>query len=526
MKNETHKSEFDQIKDVIIEYLNHWYYFVIFLIICGVIGGIYYVKKTPVKNVSAMVAIRHDESLVSAAGQSSALANAFGMGSATENVEDETLKMYSQGNVKKVVKKLGINALYYKTNLGGILKENLYNNPPIAITAGDVLPDTLMPVLKFNLKVTETKTKVTLKIGFKTIGKYEIASFPTTIETPYGPFYFSKTRAYNEDDLPLSLAVTYGSNDFAAQVWQSLLVVDFEKKNSDIIHLSMASEDPLFSRKVLEETINVYNEDWFNDKNNVTNKTVLYLEDRISEIVDSLNVADRDIEMFKDKYNLTDIGSDVSYYMTANATLEGNMIELQNQLDLLDIISDFVNDEKNKYEMIPYDISSSGTALGNLVSAYNALLLRRNESVSEMSTIYDSQINQQRENLLRSLNNFKKGTELTLQNLRKKEKENLSLLRNFPSLEVEFLHLRREQERYQRTLSLVLGMKEETSLKAVSLLPKLKVISEPFIENKPLSPSLVKVALLIIFFGGIVFPISMIYGIPYIESWFRKRRNK
>jgi hypothetical protein len=47
------------------------------------------------------------------------------------------------------------------------------------------------------------------------------------------------------------------------------------------------------------------------------------------------------------------------------------------------------------------------------------------------------------------------------------------------------------------------------------------VIDPPYAINKPLAPNKIKTMLVVIFIGGILIPLSIIYSIPYI-----RRRKK
>jgi len=132
----------------------------------------------------------------------------------------------------------------------------------------------------------------------------------------------------------------------------------------------------------------------------------------------------------------------------------------------------------------------------------------------------------QREALLKTVDNVKKGLILSVQNLKKKESEINSKMGEIPIIEKDYLALKRNQELQQNLYIFLLEMKVETGVKGVSLLPKLKVIDEPYVVNKPVEPSLMKVAITTLFFGIIVFPLGAIYGFPLINNYLRKRKEK
>jgi hypothetical protein len=56
-------------------------------------------------------------------------------------------------------------------------------------------------------------------------------------------------------------------------------------------------------------------------------------------------------------------------------------------------------------------------------------------------------------------------------------------------------------------------------------LPKLKVIDEPYVINKPIEPNRMKVAITTLFFGGLL-SLSTIYGFPVIKNYIRRRKEK
>jgi uncharacterized protein involved in exopolysaccharide biosynthesis len=144
---------------------------------------------------------------------------------------------------------------------------------------------------------------------------------------------------------------------------------------------------------------------------------------------------------------------------------------------------------------------------------------------SSLAKTLDMQIGLQRNVLTLSLTNMKKGLEITLNNLKIKEKEFMTKLGYVPSIERDYIQLKREQEIQQAVYLLLLEMQIETGVKGMILLPKLKVINEPYAELKPIEPNMMKVALITILFGGFVLPISFIYSIPYFENRIKRRKD-
>ncbi|MDR0836407.1 MAG: hypothetical protein LBN11_07520 [Tannerella sp.] len=530
-ENKDQKSEFEYLKEKVLFLLKYWYCFVITMIICVVIASIYVKNKKPVLSILSTVSLRHNESITSGAsmGKSKSVLSAFGFGGGSENIEDESIKMQSQGYVKKVIKELGLNTEYTQSQFFGFNKTKLYDKSPILLSADKDRADTLAPLVVFKVNIRENVTKIKMKVGRKTIGQYEVKSFPADLETPLGKFTLSKSNYYDNYKRPVNVNILYSSYDFMAQIYRKMIEVDFEKKTSDLINLKVLSDNVPSAKAFINSLIVNYNQEWDIDKNTVTQRTENYISEILASTIDNLYKADLNIKDFKDKHHLTDIEADVKYNFAVKGELQPAIMEVTSQLKMIEIIADFIQDEKNKYALIPYNAASQDKSLSEVTSQYNELLSKRNDmySTTEHSSIaksLDTQIELQRNVLVQSLNNMRKGLEITLSNLKSKEKEYTTKLGYIPSIERDYIQLKREQEIQQAVYLLLLEMQIETGVKGVSLLPKLKVIDEPYAELKPVEPNMMKIALTVILLGGFILPVCIIYAIPYFKNRTRKKR--
>ena len=532
MRTRDDKSEFEQIKDFVFLCLRHWYYFVISMVICVILAFVYIKVKIPVKLVTAQVSLRHDESLLSGSSvsRSQSLLSAFGLGSNSQNIEDETIKMGSQGYLKKIVRKYDLNFDYTQSDFFGLIKKKLYDQSPLILSTNEAISDTITPML-FTLNVKKDQTTVTVKYLKKVIGKYEVNTFPSVLETPVGTFTISKSPYYDLYDMPMKIKVFHANYDYMTQIYRKSIEVDFEKKTSDLIQLGMKTENVILAKKILNEIITNYNEEWESDKDLVTERTHYFIEKRLSTVNEALIQADLDIQNFKDLHNLTDIFADVEYYLTLSGELQPHLLEAETQLKIIDLVVDFVKDEKNKYALFPLNPNMATQAMAEVIGKYNEALTKRNEAFttnnqSPLVQDLSERVEVQREALLQSVENFKKSSQIAVDNLKKKESEIKNKIGKIPTIEKDYLQLKREQELQTTIYIFLLEMREETGVKGVSLLHKLKVIDEPYVINKPVEPNLLKVIIVTLFFGGIVLPLSSIYGFPLITNCLRRKKEK
>jgi uncharacterized protein involved in exopolysaccharide biosynthesis len=532
-------TESEKIKAFFLLCLKNWYLFIGFFFVCLIWGLIYYKTATPVFSIESKVYIAEDESLAGGGGSMSSsarsLASAFGVssgGSGKMNIEDETDKLGSHGYIRDVVKNLELNKLYNKTEFFGFIKKPLYDMPPVKLETAPEMADTLSGFVIFSLDIKENGTEVTMKYNKVKVGSYTLSSFPVTIETPYGQFTFTEIPFMAKYKKPYSQEIVLTSYDYMAQIQMQQLSVDFTKKSSDIINLAMNYKKPSLAKKILTEVVAVYNEKWRENKAVTSDKTLKYLTERIEEVKSDLYFADTEIRSFKDKNNLTDIEADVTFYYKISGELQEKLIAAETQVKLVSIIDDFVRDENNRYELIPFGTITLEPAIAEVILEYNKALLDRNEQYKESNiitstmTTKDALLEQQRKNLLRSLANIKQEMTVSLQELKGKEKQINSKISSLPKVEESFINLKREQEVQQAVYLFLKQKREETLIKAVSLMPKLKTIDNPYVINNLVSPNQKKIALLILFFGGFALPVGTIYAKPLVRQYFKNRKKK
>ncbi|MDR0769319.1 MAG: hypothetical protein LBE71_05395 [Dysgonamonadaceae bacterium] len=533
--NRENNSEKEQVSAFLLLCLKHWYYFVISIIICVALAVVYIKVKTPVWKITATVSLSDDDSFVKsgALSQSRSVMGILGMGGGgAQNVEDESKKMASHGYIKKMIQNLSLNVIYVQSKYSGIVKTNLYDRSPVIITANPVLPDTLGVLLQFVINVKkENETDIKLKMEGKTVGKYNITSFPAELETPAGRFTLFRSAYYDEYKKPFKIKALYTGYDYIAQLYMKEVEIDFEKKSSDLIHLTVNHENPVFAKRILKEVVHVYNSKWNESKAMLSEKTNAFIDERLKAAISDLSLVDDNIRSFKDKYKLTDIEADVTYYFEVNAKLQAQLIDAATQLKLIDIIFDFVNNANNKYSLVPFSTTTLDPSIAEVINKYNEALLTRNvmqlnsPRTTSILQSMDTEIGAQQENLLQSLANIKKGMQIALAELKSKEKEIDSRISNIPSVERQYRDMKREQEIQQTIYLFLVEKREETMLKSISLLPKLKIINEPYTVKNPVSPDIKKVALVVLFFGFLL-PIVAIYRIPAIGRSFLRSRKK
>ncbi|GBU07298.1 hypothetical protein AwDysgo_06290 [Bacteroidales bacterium] len=533
MNKEVKKNELD-LMNLLSSWLKYWYIFVVCAGLSVGLGVLYFKIKIPELNILSKVSMRSDELSGGGISQSSIMSS-LGLGrSAGYNVEDEANKMASQGSIKEVVSQLNLQNKYTLIEYLGIIKTDFYETSPIKISYEAQISDTLSAFLFFTLSVENDKIGISLKANKDQIAQYTISSLPGSIQTPYGQFAFDKTDFYAEQVKPFKMRIQVNNIDFQAQVTRSILLVEFEKKSSALINLSYIDTDPVRAKDILRVSTEIVNKEYAEDKSLVGSKTLAFLSQRIETVKQELDLVDQEIKDFKTTNKLTILEADATAFLEQSAKLGGMSLIAQTQVKIFEDADKFISDPANEYELIPYFMTESD-AVSDAITSYNEELMRRkrlqnsanNNTTSDNSLLaeYDKQLQEARKNVLKTLKNIKYGLQITAKDLQRKDDEFTARIVSVPSIEEGYVALQRKQKVAQTIYIFLLEKREESEVKAVAVMPRLKVIDAPYALANPVSPGIMKVVLIAISLGGILLPLSIIYSLPFLQRVFRRKRH-
>ncbi|MDR1370748.1 MAG: hypothetical protein LBJ72_11590 [Dysgonamonadaceae bacterium] len=531
MSENKEKSEFELILDLLKNWIRHWYYFVIGIFFCGLIGGIYYKLKTPEYEILAKVVLRSEDSNGGFSGMS--LMKTLGIGKSTpgSNVEDEAIIMASHGPVKKMIRELSLNKNYTLLKYWGIKKKSLYDKTPVTIGYAENFTDTINAVIFADVSVNGEKATIKMKANKETLGKFKFDKLPAIVNTCYGDFTFDKTPYFSDYGKSFKVKIVVYGDDLQSEIYGGILNIEEERKSSDIIHLKLIDDNIDRGKDILKRIIQVHNVEYAKEKSLLGNHTAEFVDSRLDEVKTELDQTDAEIRVFKEKYGITDPVVDAEGYMNMSTELTPLLISAQTQLEAVRLLDTYLSVPENEYAQIPYVLVSGAEELTKAIIVYNEELSKRSEMFrndkkkTPVSKSFDIQLNALRENLILALKNTRRGVEISVNHLEKKQAELIGKMSEYPVMEKTFLELKRNQELKQALYLYLQQKREETIMNSVTVNSKLRTIDEPYPLNKPAAPSLFKIMLIIIFFGGIVIPLSAISLEPYILAG-RKRKEE
>lgn len=479
------------LKSVIIKYVLLWKIFVIAAVI-SVIPAILYLTLYPrTYEMMAQIQIEEDNDMANGAfglGEAAGLMKSFGLGSASAGsvlIEDEVRNLLSVSLLSEMILDLGINVEYTKP----FSYFRMYNSP-LVVSTDSITNVRLDEEIEFIVDLSGSKIRVTLESDGDGKKKFEFASLPAVINSCHGAFTIDYTP--NNDNSIKKLNILYRPATWVAENFVEDFIIEEASKSSNIIELSCTDHEKQRGLDILNTLIRCYNNKVDDLKSIESQNTIVFLDSRIDSVTTSLRQVEADIASYKKQNKLTNIELDAQLYIEQMKELQVKLIELEAQSHVIRIMEEFVKNPDNKYALVPGLLNQD--AEGSPIMVYNELLLERTRVIQNSNitnplvTTLTEQADQLRESVITSILNAQQGVLLTIEDVKKKEREIYNLMGNYPEQEKDYIELRRQQEIFQGVYLILLQKREEAALSGTPLKERARVIEQAYIKSKPVGP--------------------------------------
>ena len=503
MENKSNEIDVRKILRIIVE---HWWWFVLGVAACTMLGVAYYLRKAPQWTTDASVVLRQKE------GSRTSLDALSMLGlSGNRAAEDEVVVLSSRGLLYQAIDAL--NLWDAPSKRGGLRWEGEFRHPALTIDYLSLTEDAQIKPFVVKVKPTKKGYKVKTKMGFFHRSTTRVADLREPIETGIGTIRIHANRPLSTDT---TYRVAHSRRELVVAGYQKKLSVTLHKKESNIIHISTQSPVPERDKALLHQMIEQYNLNAIVDKNMLATNTAAFIDERLDIITKELGEAEEAVSDYKQQNNIADINTQANLFLHASSAEQRAMAEIETQLSLVEYIDEFLRDDTKRNSLIPSNIGLSDASLASGLTEYNALQLQRmrilrtatedNPVIEQMN----AQLASMRENIIETIGSVRESLKIRQRNLQAQDTKFNRQIQNAPEQQREYVRVVRQQQIKERLYVFLYEKREENALMLAATATPAKILDMPQRDVKSQSPKLTKLLLLCIILG-LMIPAAILY---------------
>lgn len=516
--------DFIRIQDLWSMFVPKWYWFAISLFITLTIAVLYLLSTPPIYTRTAAILVKDN----SKSSSSTSAMNDFsdlGIFKSNTNINNELLTLKSPTLMTEVVNRLGLNETF--TIRKGLKNVDLYKVSPVTITFCDKIEVPLSFTIKFSSK--EAFAISELEISGEDIGETLSAQMGDSIQTSAGIMIVSPTQEFTDAFIGTSIRYVRGSVRAAVDTYSNALVAELGNEDATIINLSINDTSIRKAEDILNTLIEVYNENWIRDKNQIAVSTSQFISDRLGVIESELGHVDENISSYKSEHLLPDVQAASSLYMAQSAENNKELSTLNNQLSTAQYIRRELN-TKQLDQTLPVNSGIVSANIETQISEYNNLVLDRNRLIansSEKNPLVKnmaSSLQSMQRTIIQSVDNLIVSLNTQIRSLRRQEEATTNRLASNPNQAKYLLSVERQQKVKEELYLYLLQKREENELSQAFTAYNTRLITAPRGSMFPTAPRKMNI-LLVAFAVGLLVPAVGIFMKENMNTKVRGRKD-
>jgi len=504
-----------------------WFFLSLFIFLCGALLYLRYTE--PVYQLSSRMLIKDDQSR---RRSTQMLANMQDLGFMTNSagIDNEIEVLQSRILLRDVVRDL---KLYteYRTN-GRVRDFIAYSKQPVNVDLDPASLDSLDKALLEGgmvggLNMSITRTNEGYKLDGKVIngGKIQVISrivksLPASYKTAIGTMTLTEAAGRTMAEGEVSKVTLVPPMQVATR-YLGALTVNPTSKITDIAEISLKDKDVRRGMDFLRHLAECYNRQANADKNEIALRTEEFINDRIARINTELGITEGELESFKRRNAVTNLGVDASQSVQMSSQFSTRLSEANSQIQMLDYLREFVNNPKNHNQIIPSNVGLSDAASLRLIADYNQAVQDRNrllqaasERAPQVQTL-NSTISDLQASIQTALLQARRSADIARQGIQSEYSKYQGRISSAPVQERVLTQIGRQQDVKSGLYLMLLQKREENSISLAATADKGRLLDEPLFEGK-VSPknTIILLAALVI---GFLLPMLVLYILAFFR---------
>lgn len=519
--------------------LLHWQWFVVSILLCLSVAYIYLRYTTPIYQATAKLLIKDDESQ-SRSYSRNMLASATNLGiiSNSTGIDNEMEVLKSSTISEEAVKDL---KLYVDYRLKGRIKDHLvYKTQPITVDIDAKGLDKLVKPIELEIKykdnVYNVKGTYFAPVPEEEEAVYEdplniertFTTLPAQIRTESGTITLRQNKKKMLKDGATMYATIIPPRILAAKYSRGLGVSQ-SAKTTTIAVLSLTDESPRRALDYLEDLVIAYNRQANEDKNEIAVRTEDFINGRLEKISAELGNTEGKIENFKKSNKMIELDMSATQTMANANQYDQKLIDINMQIALINSLGTYIDNDKNKYQVIPSNIGLTDQSTTTLINSFNQVALERSTLLRTASEInpnikpLTSQLDELHASIKQAMNQAKKTLEIQKNSIAQQYNKYQGQIINSPEQQRVMNEIGRQQEVQTSLYTMLLQKREENSISLAATADKGRLIDKPSYAGqvKPKKSMIMLVAFIL----GLGIPFLVVFLINFFKYQIEGRED-
>lgn len=518
-----------RIQDIGYLCLSKWYWFVISLIVCIGIAGLYLLKTPLVYTRTASLLIKQESKGQSLSGDVGTSFSDLGLFQSNTNVNNELVSLQSPAVMYDVVKRLHLEVDY--STEGSFYPQVRYGqNLPLTVNFASLTDNETAALTVEAVRPQGVKLTSFVHNGEKIDGEV-VGVLNDSLLTPIGKVVVRPAADYvgwQKKAEPLSVSRSDLSSTVAR--YSSGLSVALQSENTTIVDLTFKDVCIQRAEDILNTVIAVYNANWIKDKNQIAVSTSMFINDRLGVIEGELGHVDENISTFKSENLLPDVQAASQLYMTESSQAKSQIMTLSTQLSMARYIRNYLTGASSRNQLLPANSGLESANIESQISEYNNLQLQRNNLVANSSeknplvVDMDESLRSMRGSIVSSVDNLITTLNTQIRSLEKSEQQATERIAANPSQAKYLLSVERQQKVKESLYLFLLQKREENELSQAFTAYNTRIITPPTGSMVPTTPQK-KNILLIAFVVGLIIPVVILFLKEMMNTKVRGKKD-
>ena len=512
------------ITDMVMICLRHWPWFILSLIVCMGLTTLYLLStpKTYTRTTSILV-----KSGSQSKSQEMINFEELGVSGLTSEISDEIVAIHSPAVIYDMVKRLHLDISYFSP--GFFRDEPLYAETlPVEVELHD-LDDNATASFKLMLNGDSTATISDISLNGEEKADHAKVSIGRKCKSPLGSITVKRTLYYKNGQREDILVRRVGYLA-AAQRYGSLITAELQENTKNIIDVKCVDNSIPRAENILKTIVNIYNENWVQNRNQISVSTNEFIKERLAVIESELGDVDKNIAGYKSALAMPSVEAVAAQAMGQQSAADQERQALNNQLYMVRYVRNYVTDPAHSKQLLPASSGIGNSAVESQIAAYNEKLLQRNNLVansSEQNPLVgdlDVALGNLRGAIVNSLDNVQTTLSAQLGSVQSVRSQAVGKLSANPQQANHLLSIERQQKVKESLYLFLLQKREENELSQAFTAYNTRIIAEPWGSNAPTSPERNKI-LLIAFAIALALPAAFFILRESMNSKVRGRKD-